>query len=247
MSYDKPRMMDALTLVMPYYDNPTMLSEQQRQWMKYPEEMRQKLHVVIVDDCSPRWPARERVLEPEILGLASFSLYRTLVDVRWNWLFCRNLGVSVATTNWVLMTDIDHVMPGKTFAAILETKLSPGMAYRLSRVDAPLGTAYKPHPNTWMMTRALFDKIGGYDERFSGFYGTDGEFRRRVQDRADGIIMLPHTMVRYPREVIADASTTTYGRKEPQDRSNVKRIVLERAEIPKWETKRLTFPYERLV
>ena len=54
-------------------------------------------------------------------------------------------------------------------------------------------------------------------------------------------------MIRYPREVIADASTTTYGRKEDQDRKNVRRIVLERAEIENWKTKRLTFPYERLI
>jgi hypothetical protein len=184
------------------------------------------------------------------LGLASFRLYRTLVDVRWNWLFCRNLGASEAATDWIFMTDIDHVMPKKTLARLLDVeKLDPKKAYRMSRVDAPAMTPYKPHPNTWLMTRDLFDKIGGYDERFSGFYGTDGEFRRRVQDTvgSDGIVILRHTMVRYPREVIADASTTTYGRKEDQDRKNVRRIVMERADIPDWKTKRLTFPYERLV
>jgi hypothetical protein len=238
----------ALTLIMPYYDNPSMLEEQQRYWMKYPEELRARLHVVIVDDCSPRWPALPHVVQPmEQLGLASFRLYRTQVDVRWNWLFCRNLGVSEATTDWVFMTDIDHVMPGKTLARLLDATLDSRKAYRMSRVDAPDLTPYKPHPNTWLMTRMLFDRIGGYDERFSGFYGTDGEFRRRVQDTADEIVILPQVMVRYPREVVADASTTTYGRKEVQDRINVKRIVLQRAEIPNWKTKRLSFPYEQLL
>jgi hypothetical protein len=235
-----------LTLIMPYYDNPEMLEEQQRQWLKYPEELRRRLHVIVVDDGSPRWPARPHVW-PTDLGLASFRLYRTLVDVRWNWLFCRNLGVSEATTDWIFMTDIDHVMPGKTLARLLEAKLEAGKAYRMSRVDAPHKTPYKPHPNTWLMTRALFDKIGGYDERFSGFYGTDGEFRRRVQDNSTEIVLLPLTMVRYPREVIADASTTTYGRKEEQDRKNVRRIVLERADIPDWRPLRLSFPFERQI
>jgi hypothetical protein len=216
--------------------------------MKYPEELRARLHVIIVDDCSPRWPALPHVVQPmEQLGLASFRLYRTKVDVRWNWLFCRNLGVSEATTDWVFMTDIDHVMPGKTLARLLDATLDSRKAYRMSRVDAPDLTPYKPHPNTWLMTRMLFDRIGGYDERFSGFYGTDGEFRRRVQDTSDEIVILPQVMVRYPREVVADASTTTYGRKEVQDRINVKRIVLQRAEIPNWKTKRLTFPYEQLL
>lgn len=238
--------MKALTLIMPYYDNPTMLEEQQSQWAKYPPELRARLHVILVDDGSPRWPALPAVRQPvEALGLASFRLYRCLVDVRWNWLFCRNLGVSEASTDWIFMTDIDHVMPTKTLGRLLEEKLDPEKAYRMSRVDAPDKTPYKPHPNTWLMTRALFDKIGGYDERFSGFYGTDGEFRNRVRDNSSDIVILPHVMVRYPREVIADASTTTYGRKEVQDRTNVRRIVMERREIPDWRPLRLTFPYER--
>lgn len=237
-----------LTLIMPYYDNPNMLQEQQRVWAKYPQELRARLHVILVDDGSPRWPALPAVQQPvEQLGLASFQLYRAGVDVRWNWIFCRNLAVSKATTEWVFMTDIDHVMPGKTLAAILNGTLHEGMAYRLSRVDAPDKTPYKPHPNTWLMTRSLFYKIGGYDERFSGYYGTDGEFRRRVQERSAGIVLLPQTMIRYPREVLADASTTTYGRKEKQDRENVRRIVLERQEIKGWEPLRVTFPYERLL
>lgn len=236
-----------LTLIMPYYDNPAMLEEQQRQWSYYPDELRARLHVIIVDDGSPRWPALPHVQASTLLpsALASFRLYRTLVDVRWNWLFCRNLGVSEASTDWVLMTDIDHVMPKKTLAYILDGPLKDAFAYRFSRVDAPAMTPYKAHPNTWLVTRKLFDRIGGYDERFSGFYGTDGEFRRRVEDRTDGIVLLQQKMIRYPREVIADASTTTYGRKETQDRTNVRRIVMERKDIPNWKPLRVTFPYER--
>ncbi len=240
--------MKSLTLIMPYYDNPTMLEAQQAQWWKYPPELRSRLHVILVDDCSQRWPALPHVIgKIEELGLASFQLYRTLVDVRWNWIFCRNLAVANTSTEWMLMTDIDHMMPRKTLEALLGAKLHRNRAYRFSRVDAPLMTPYKPHPNTWLMTRDLFDAVGGYDERFSGFYGTDGEFRRRVQDTAESIVVLPQVMVRYPREVIADASTTTYGRKEEQDKTNVRRIINERAEIPNWRPLRVTFAYERLM
>jgi hypothetical protein len=237
----------ALTLIMPYYDNPTMLEEQQRAWAAYPQELREKLHVILVDDGSPRWPARPHIQTAEQLGLASLRLYRTSVDIRWNWIFCRNLGVQQAATDWVFMTDIDHVMPPKTLAYIMAAKLNPAKAYRLSRVDAPKLTPYKPHPNTWLMTRETFYKVGGYDERFSGFYGTDGEFRRRVQERSGGMDLLSQVMVRYPLEVIADANTTTYKRKEPIDRENVKRIVEERGRLKGWEPLRVTFPYERLL
>lgn len=236
--------MRELTLVLPYYLNAGMLFEQQRFWRALPDEIKAHLHVIVVDDGSPRDPAVDVV---EATGVASFRLYRTLVDVRWNWLFCRNLGVHVAETDWVLLTDIDHIVPVDTWRTLMTERLHGRIVYRFSRVDAPDLTPYKPHPNSWLMTRAMFDAVGGYDERFSGFYGTDAEFRERVHATATQVVLRSDVLIRYPREVIADASTTTYGRKEQQDRDNVQRIKIERARIPNWRPDRLTFPYERLL
>jgi len=226
-----------LTLVLPYYENPGMLVEHQRVWAAYPDDLKARLHVIVVDDGSPTRHAREVVTET---GVASFRLFRCLVDVRWNWIFCRNLAMAHAATEWALLTDIDHVMPGETLRSLTEQRLSSDRVYRLSRVDVPALTPYKPHPNTWLLTRVLFDRIGGYDERFSGFYGSDFDFRDRAAAVAT-LVMLPDRLIRYPREVIADASTTTYGRKEPQDRPNVRRILATRdGQRPK----RLTFAWE---
>jgi hypothetical protein len=33
------------------------------------------------------------------------------------------------------------------------------------------------------MTRAMYDRIGGYDEALAGNYGTDGDFARRAERR----------------------------------------------------------------
>jgi hypothetical protein len=170
-------------------------------------------------------------------------LYRCEIDVRWNWLFCRNLGVDQAETLWLLLTDIDHLLPADTLRQILTSHLDPMRVYRLSRVDAPNLTPYKPHPNTWLLTKPMFNAIGGYDERFSGYYGTDGEFRSRVEITANSVEMLECPLIRVPREVIPDASTTTYGRKEPQDLENVQRIRQERERSPKWRPLRLSFPW----
>ncbi|MDP3720779.1 MAG: glycosyltransferase family A protein [Acidobacteriota bacterium] len=236
--------MRAITLVLPFYENPGMLREQQRVWREYPDDIKRRLHVVVVDDCSPTAPALPAVEET---GVASFRLYRTKVDVRWNWLFCRNLGVAVADTQWVLLTDIDHVVPAATLCALMTERLDPRSVHRFARVDAPAMTPYKPHPNSWFLTRSMFDDIGGYDERFSGFYGTDAEFRDRVHATARVVVMREDVLVRYPREVLADASTTTYGRKEEQDKTNVPRIREQRNKDPKWRPLRVTFPYERLL
>lgn len=233
-----------LTLILPYYDNPGMLAEQQRIWSAYPADLKDALNVIVVDDGSPTTPARA-VMGPT--GLASFRLYRTLVDVRWNWLFCRNLGADKATTEWILLTDIDHVLPAETLRVILDSRFdfSPSCAYRFSRVDAPDLTPYKPHPNTWLMTRALYQRIGGYDERFSGYYGTDADFRERVQQHASAVVLRAEPLIRYPRSVLADASTRAdqYGRKELQDRQHVPRIRAERSLIQNWRPLNLTFPW----
>ncbi len=236
--------MRPITLVLPYYRNASMLQEQQRAWAALPDDLKAALHVIVVDDGSPSDPAVD-VWQPPA-GLASARLYRIGVDVRWNWLACRNLGVSEATTDWVLLTDIDHVVPESTLRVLMTAKLESKVVYRFSRVDAPHLTPYKPHPNSWFLTREMFDKIGGYDERFSGYYGTDAEFRDRVEKTARAVVLREDVLIRYPREVIADASTTTYGRKEEQDRVNVRRIRGERELLRKWRPLRLTFPWERL-
>lgn len=232
------------TLILPYYENPEMLGEQSERIAQLPAEVRAAMHLIVVDDGSPTKPAEGVALAD--MGLASFQLYRIDVDVRWNWLAARNIGVEKAPTDWVLMTDMDHTIPEATARRIQEKKLDPARAYRFNRVDAPDMTPYKAHPNTWLLTRELMDKIGGYDERFSGFYGTDGEFRDRVKATSKEIVILDEVMVRWPREVIADASTTKYGRKEKQDHEGVTRI---RAQIAKegGRPRRLSFPYHQVI
>lgn len=235
-----------ITLIYPYYENPVMLGKQLDHLSRLPEEQKASIHLIVVDDGSSGAPLNRLDLERmEEVGLARVALYRILVDVRWNWLAARNLGADQAQTDWILLTDIDHMVPPKTWRRILDGDLSAKDVYRFSRVDAPEGTPYKPHPNSWLLTRKMFSRIGGYDERFSGFYGTDGEFRDRVNKTCRELVMLQQALVRVPREVVPDASTTNYGRKEPQDREGVGRIRKLIAKDPK--PHRLTFPWEQIL
>jgi hypothetical protein len=237
-----------LTLIVPYYENPDMFREQQRQWFALKEDVRSALHVIVVDDGSPASPAVDAVLPETRTDLASFRLFRTKVDVRWNWLFCRNLGVEQAKTEWVLMTDMDHVIPYETWRRLMRGKLDPLRVYRLSRIDAATKDVVKPHPNTWIMTRHMFrERVGGYDERFSGYYGTDGEFQKRVDLWARDVHIMPEVAIVYPETLIADACTTRYTRKEEYDRENVRRIKHERGVDVDWRPKRLTFPWESVL
>lgn len=213
-----------ITLIFPYYRNPRMLKIQLDELSRLPDDVRGALHLIVVDDGSPEFDLREYVWPEDGFGLASFQVFRIMVDVRWNWIAARNLAASKATTEWLLMTDIDHLVPEATLRRIQEGPLEYRNVYRFSRVDAPDMTLYKPHPNSWLLTKKRFDRIGGYDERFSGYYGTDGEFRDRVAKEAKEVIILEEHLVRVPREVVPDASTTTYQRKQPEDRDGVQRV-----------------------
>jgi glycosyltransferase involved in cell wall biosynthesis len=230
------------TLILPYYENPEQLQRQYKTFGALPDDVRNHLDLIVVDDGSPDHPA----IAPDGPVVRTFRLFRIDVDVRWNWLAARNIGVHHARTDWVLLTDIDLELPEVTARRVQEQKLSTDNVYRFGRLTAPELTPYKPHPNSWMMTRKMFDRIGGYDERFSGFYGTDGEFRDRVRANAARVIILEEfPLIRVPRELVPDASTTRYGRKEKQDHDGVTRI---RAQIARegGKPKRLSFPYHQV-
>ena len=234
--------MTPTTLVMAYYDNPTMLARHYDNILALPAQLRDLLSVVIVDDGSPRWPAQP----PVDLGGVSVQIYRMRQDVRWNQDACRNVGVDHSETSWVLMTDIDHVVPELTWRTLLLRRWDARTVYTLGRVSAPEMDPYKPHPNTWFMSRGTFERIGGYDERFAGYYGTDGDFRDRILVKNLKVTRLKENIIRIPRTVVADASTTTYLRKQPEDREAITRIKQERAALADKRPLRGLFKYDRV-
>lgn len=237
--------MNLVTLVMPYYQNTNMLMEHYSLLASIEPKLREFISLVVVDDGSPDVSAP---LPPAELSSMSVQVFRMLKDVRWNQDACRNIGVKFAETNWVLLTDIDHMVPLETWQAVLLRKLDEACVYRFARVSAPDMSQYKPHPNSWLMTRAMYDLVGGYDERFAGLYGTDGDFRDRVHECAKEVCHFKQALIRVPRWHIADASTITYLRKQPEDRTGLDRIRKQRDALPPAEQRpiRFTFPFKRV-
>ena len=235
--------MRRVTLCLPYYRNAGMLKLQLQRLEQLPKDVKAQIEAIVVDDGSPDGEAQGRPI-----GLP-LRIYRIEVDVRWNQDAARNIAVHHATHPWVLMTDIDHLVPRGTWVSALTRQLDRNTAYRFNRttlesIDPWTETPYKPHPNSWLMARALFDHMGGYDERFAGYYGTDAEFRDRLNKHAR-VEILGALITRVPRETVPDASTTTYQRKAPEDR-RILDIKAERSLIPNWKPLRLTFPYHEI-
>jgi hypothetical protein len=222
-----------VTLILPYYENPTFFMQQLSGWMKFRDDVLDHLSVIVVDDGSPKQSLNS--LMHGVRPPCPFRAFRIDVDVRWNWLAARNIGAFYAEDGWMVLTDMDHVLPYDTYGAH-----DPNRIYAFSRVEHT-GERLAAHPNSWFITRKMFWRVGGYDESLSGHYGTDGEWRRRMAARAQ-IHVLPQHLERH--EYVGDSSTTRYQRKQPIDAA-VKQLIAARGK--NWTPKTLSFPYHELV
>lgn len=218
--------MRGISLCYPYYANPGMLAEQYRTWAAYPDALKSRCEVVICDDGSPT-PAAD-VPRPD--GLPKLSIYRIEEDRPWNQHAARNVAAHHAARAWLLMSDMDHVLPADSLARVLEELEDIKKIYKFRRLDAPdLEPKMKngrehPHPNTYAIHKKLYWWVGGYDERLSGVYGTDSLFRKTSEARGAQWIQTDIEVVRYAREVIPDASTTRWDRDRYRDSARKKEI-----------------------
>jgi glycosyltransferase involved in cell wall biosynthesis len=159
----------ALSYVVPFYfDQPDIspLAELLLSYSKYPAFVLDRVQFVCIDDGSP-----VRVALPDEIDL-NLLLLRIEEDRPWNQPGARNLGVVYARSDKVLLTDLDHEVPPETLAHALAMR-SPGRRiYKLARLASDRRRR-KPHANTFILSRARFLQLYGYDEDFCGAYGAD--------------------------------------------------------------------------
>lgn len=216
--------LEALTLIVPYYRNRGMLARQVLEWNAYPKGIR----VVLVDDGSPEpaLPIVKEHLSPR--SQAEVSVYRITEDVPWNREGARNLGASVALTQWIVQVDIDHVLPAISAALLLRNAPDPSCWYRFHRwrVGAADATRRKdaipdqvrfgevhPHIDSYLVLRSVYWAIGGYDENFAGCLGGGSDFLQRLE-AAQPVQLLPPAIALHvhTRDSIPDASDWSLSR-----------------------------------
>jgi len=249
--------MSTLSLCLPFYKNPIMLAAQYAVWASYSDTMKDQIEIVLVDDGSPADVAALTVPRPD--GLPTLRIYRVLVDIPWHQHGARNLAATEALGPWLFLTDMDHVLPVESLRQVLAiVETGTDAVYTFQRLDAPdlrptqneRGNL-KPHCNTFLMTKARFWKVGGYDEDCVG-YGTDGYFRHRLYRKGPAIHLAHVPVIRYPREVIADASGSQPGM-DPKAFRNAGRRKAETAQrLARKHAKGLgptvlAFPWERVL
>jgi hypothetical protein len=218
--------MKQICLILPYYCNAGMLRKHFEFWNQYSEATRRHLQIIVVDDGSPLGSrAHEEICTHQLhVDVLDFRLYRILTDLRWNWLQCRNLGASEASTPWLLLTDMDHVVLPDVMESLMRQEHDPSICYMLSRGYWPEMTPRTPHPNSFLMSKDLFWRVGGYDESFAGHYGTDTMWRERCR-QAGPVVLLAEKLASGFRKYVPDASTTTLARLENRDPRALKEII----------------------
>lgn len=245
-----------VTLIIPYYRSPLMLEEQLKVVIWYPVKFR----TVVVDDCSPE-PASEvfdrffkgRDQEARDYG-DLIKLYRIEDALEWNREGARNLGATVAETEWIMQIDTDHVLPAVCAKRLLETEVSArhwywftryrvGQADETRRKDAiPDEQKYgqiKPHLDSYLCTKAMYWKNGGYNEDYVGCLGGGGPFLKRMRMVGGEPVLLPDNirLEVHTRHSVPDASVRDLSRDKAEFKRRRVKIGTEKPKNPlrfKW-------------
>ena len=120
---------------------------------RIPQIVEQGVNTIIVDDCSN---------EP-LLPIDGIKILRIIDNIIWNEAGAKNLGFQ-ESEGWIVCCDIDHLITYDIVNTLEQMKKEIGCVYFLGRHDT---FAY----NTYMIHKDDFNKIGGYDEDFCGYYG----------------------------------------------------------------------------
>ena len=196
-----------LTVALMYYAEPAMLVRQLDNFMSYPDELKEKFTLLIVDDGSPDPSLSAKTYVSNNKKYVTISSNNKL-DIRvayikqnilWNTPGARNLAFHVAETPTVLMIDSDLIIPQETMEKALTWKTRrPQLASKLADPSSihsgfighqfnrtkPNNGGYKIHPSAMLMDVESFWEVGGFEEDFAGNYGNeDVAFWYRYKDK----------------------------------------------------------------
>lgn len=157
-----------LAYITHFYCNQTDISAVTRlleRYAAYPEEVRARVHFVIVDDGSP--------IEYQVPDLPlNVTWLKIDQDIRWNQPGARNLGAVYARADTLLLADLDHEVPLESMRQLIALPPCGKRLYKMWR-KTEQGEYIKGHPNLFVMSRGRFMECHGYDEELAGSYGSD--------------------------------------------------------------------------
>lgn len=247
--------------IYPYYENPQMLEKQVDNWNRYTGNLARNVEVILVDDCSQKYPAKPIFEQCKIKK----RLYRVTKNIPWGQHHARNVGAhEIKDPNaWLFMSDMDIVLTPEEACNLFELKLDPNRYHTFERVFYGDVRPPKYHLNTFMVKHRHFWAVNGYDVDYCGTYGGDGQFLsqlnamapqlhhgRKTDDLKPNVKTSGHiiTLYGYERDIIPDANTTEWERKEGKFRDQFVKILEQKKKTGDFRSKNpIRYPYERLI
>ncbi len=232
--------MNSITLIQTYYNDPSFLLSAIRQWNSYDIP----LSVILIDDGSKKYPAIDTLENFSLKKNIKLSLYAVDDDIGFNSHGCRNLGAAVAKTDWLIFLDIDHFITPKDMTKLYTKDLSTDHWYSFI---TQVGSADPfPSMNTFMCTKEMFERGGGYDESYTPFHYGDRDFLNMMDSKFDRIELddIVINCVRAGRKVIIDHNATL----PIYDNDNITLVSppFNKNEI-QYHDKRLNFSWKKLI
>jgi len=180
-----------LTYVTHFYFNQgniESLKELVKVYESYPAKLLDRIHFVFVDDCSPL------EFDPLITRLNATWL-RINEDISWNQPGARNLGITYAKSDKIIITDLDKLIPQETFEYMLAAPKPNKTIFKMRRLEKDGTLNMRGHPNTFFLSRWRFMQLHGYDEDYSGSYGYDDQgFIKHMKDHGTRQKYLPNKL-----------------------------------------------------
>ena len=163
---------ERLTLIHPFFGEVERFKLLMETWKSYPREIKDKLDIIIVDDCGT--PSVKSLLTPSVTKRINFNLkvYEIEDDLKHNTPGALNLGVMVALTPWVLIMDSDCTFNAAAMQQIMEYKPVEGTIYKFNRLRITDNDHWAKNqrflPCTMLMHKNIFLDVNGFDEDFTG-------------------------------------------------------------------------------
>ena len=193
-----------LSVIIPYYEAPQMLQIHMDHLKA--RGIPNGVEYLFIDDGSQEYP----ITKPLPYG----RTFRIKQNIAWNVAGSKNLGAHEANGKWLLLTDIDRIIPQEVFDVPIDPKhwyqFRDYMWWGAPRTKGEQTMVVAP--GTTLVQKDRFWEAGGHDESDVGYYGgTDHLLRKRMKRVGLTLKVHPSPIICY-NHISLDGVVSTWAR-----------------------------------